>query len=91
MLLCSWGFSRQEYWSGLPCPPPGRIPGSPGSIPGQGIKILLHIATHCCLIEITKSTRWQIPSQNLESERHFVVIPTGQPLKLDSKLEQGAE
>ena len=19
----SWGFSRQEYWSGLPCPPPG--------------------------------------------------------------------
>ena len=22
MLLCPWGFSRQEYWSGLPCPPP---------------------------------------------------------------------
>ena len=21
-LLCPWGFSRQEYWSGLPCPPP---------------------------------------------------------------------
>ena len=20
------GFSRQEYWSGLPCPPPGVIP-----------------------------------------------------------------
>ena len=19
-LLCPWGFSRQEYWSGLPCP-----------------------------------------------------------------------
>ena len=18
-----WGFSRQEYWSGMPCPPPG--------------------------------------------------------------------
>ena len=28
-LLCPWGFSRQEYWSGLPCPPPGdlRNPG----------------------------------------------------------------
>ena len=25
-LLCSWGFSRQEYWSGLPCPPPGDLP-----------------------------------------------------------------
>ena len=25
-LLCPWGFSRQEYWSGLPCPPPGDRP-----------------------------------------------------------------
>ena len=23
----SMGFSRQEYWSGLPCPAPGNIPG----------------------------------------------------------------
>ena len=22
----SMGFSRQEYWSGLPCPPPGNVP-----------------------------------------------------------------
>ena len=22
----SMGFSRQEYWSGLPCPPPGALP-----------------------------------------------------------------
>ena len=21
-----WGFYRQEYWSGLPCPPPGDLP-----------------------------------------------------------------
>ena len=27
--LCLWGFSRQEYWSGLPCPPPGDLP-NPG-------------------------------------------------------------
>ena len=27
-LLCPWGFSRQEYWSGLPCPPPGGLPNS---------------------------------------------------------------
>ena len=25
-LLCPWGFSRQECWSGLPCPPPGDLP-----------------------------------------------------------------
>ena len=28
----SMGFSRQEYWSGLPCPPPGRLL-SPGIEP----------------------------------------------------------
>ena len=30
----SMGFSRQEYWSGLPCPPPGDLPNpeiKPGS------------------------------------------------------------
>ena len=31
-LLCPWEFSRQEYWSGLPCPPPGDLP-SPGIEP----------------------------------------------------------
>ena len=30
-LLCPWGFSRQEYWSGLPFP-------SPGDLPHPGIK-----------------------------------------------------
>ena len=27
-LLCLWGFSRQEYRSGLPYPPPGDLPNS---------------------------------------------------------------
>ena len=31
-LLYPWGFSRQEYWSGLPCPPPGDLP-NPGIKP----------------------------------------------------------
>ena len=26
------GFSRQEHWSGLPCPPPGDLP-NPGIDP----------------------------------------------------------
>ena len=44
-LRCPWGFSRQESWSGLPCPPPGDLPnpgieaGSPvlhaGSLPSE--------------------------------------------------------
>jgi len=28
------GFSRQEYWSGLPCPPPGNLP-DPGIKPSS--------------------------------------------------------
>ena len=31
----SMGFSRQEYWSGLPCPPPGDLPQ-------PGIKSMSH-------------------------------------------------
>ena len=31
-LLCPWGFSRQEHWSGWPRPPPGDLP-SPGTEP----------------------------------------------------------
>ena len=30
----SRGFSRQEYWSGLPCPPPGHLP-DPGVEPAS--------------------------------------------------------
>ena len=30
--LCPWGLSRQEYWSGLPCPPP-EDPPNPGMEP----------------------------------------------------------
>ena len=34
-LFCPWGFSRQEYWSPLPCPPSGIFPpqGSNPSLP----------------------------------------------------------
>ena len=28
----SMGFSKQEYWSGFPCPPPGGLP-NPGIKP----------------------------------------------------------
>ena len=37
-LLCM-GFSRQEYWSGLPCPPPGDLSSPPpGDLSNPGIK-----------------------------------------------------
>ena len=31
-LLCPWGYSTQEYWSGLPCPPPQALT-NPGNQP----------------------------------------------------------
>ena len=30
------GFSRQEYWSGFPFPPPGDLP-DPGTEPGSSV------------------------------------------------------
>ena len=35
-LLCPWGCSRLEYWSGLPCPPPRDLPNQ-GSNPASHI------------------------------------------------------
>ena len=34
------GFSRQEYWSGLPCPPPGDLP-NPGIKPTSPVALAL--------------------------------------------------
>ena len=36
------GFSRQEYWSGLPCPPPGDLPNlgtKPRSLTVQAVSL----------------------------------------------------
>ena len=38
------GFSRQEYWSGLPCPPAGDLP-DPG-IKSASLTRSLHTHTH---------------------------------------------
>ena len=38
--LLSVGFSRQEYWSGLPCPPPGDLP-DPGIEPPSPTSLAL--------------------------------------------------
>ena len=48
----SMGFSRQEYWSGLLCPPPGDRP-NPGIEPGS-----LVLAGGF----FTTSATWEVPS-----------------------------
>ena len=56
----SVGFSRQEYWSGLPCPSPGNLP-NPGLNPG-----LLHCkelqGSPCGTIWYPKFQRWSFSS-----------------------------
>ena len=37
------GFSRQEYWSGWPCPPPGDLPN-----PGIELESLMSPALEVC-------------------------------------------
>ena len=42
----SMGFSRQEYWSGLPFPPPGHLPDpaiNPGALVWQENSLLLSL------------------------------------------------
>ena len=50
------GFSRQEYWSGLPFPPPGDFPD-----PGIGLPSLMSPALTGGFF--TTSTTWQVPEK----------------------------
>ena len=59
-LLCPRGFSRQEYWSGLPCLPSGNLPNpgiepalevdsSPAEPPGKLLRIVAYFPVLCNL------------------------------------------
>ena len=50
----SMGFSRQEYWSGLPCLPPGDLP-DPGITPMSLMSLALAGEF------FTTSTTWEAP------------------------------
>ena len=60
----SMGFSRQEYWSGLPCPPPGDLPK-----PGFKVESLISPALAGGFF--TTSTTW---------EAHLLVLSELLPL-----------
>ena len=50
----SMGFSRQEYWSGLPCPPPGDLPN-------PGIKPVSLMSPSLADGFFTTSATWEAP------------------------------
>ena len=52
----SMGFSRQEYWSGLPCPPPGDLPD-------PGIKPASLMSPSLAGEFFTTSTTWEALNQ----------------------------
>ena len=56
----SMGFSRQEYWSWLPCPPPGDLPH-------PGIEPVSLIPPALAGRFITTSTTW-------EAQLYFITI-----------------
>ena len=58
----SMGFSRQEYWNGLQCPPPGDLP-NPGSNPHR----LPLLNWQACPLSLAPPGK----SQNLPYHLHF--------------------
>ena len=53
----SMGFSRQEYWSGLPCSPPGDLP-NPGIEPESLMSPAL------AGVVFTNSATWEAPEMH---------------------------
>ena len=67
----SMGFSRQEYWSGLSCPPPGDFPD-------PGVKISMYTWVYfwilCCSIDLCTAILipWSLVGGALEKGLTFV-------------------
>ena len=82
----STGFSRQEYWSGLPCPPPGDLPNpriKPVShvscIGRQVLHHLRHLGSPCLAIH-----RKSVPTPALKTSRPFFINKS--PILLSSLI-----
>ena len=67
----SMGFSRQEYWSGLPCSPPGDLP-NPGIKPESPASLTLQtdslpLSHRGILSSLTRDWTWALGSESSES------------------------
>ena len=54
----SMGFSRQEHWSGLPCPPPGHLLDS-------GIQPACLVSPSLACGFFTTSATWKAPNPHM--------------------------
>ena len=60
----SMGFSRQESWSGLPCP-------SPGDLPNPGIELTSLMSPALASGFFTTSATWEAPHLNPVAIKHM--------------------
>ena len=59
------GFSRQEHWRGLPCPPPGDLPN-------PGIELTSLMSPTLAGRFFTTSATWEAPkAEEPESDGYF--------------------
>ena len=68
----SIGFSRQEYWSGLPC-------HSPGNLPSQGIEPASLMSPALAGRFFTTSATWEAPFKPWAVLSHSVVSDSATP------------
>ena len=83
----STGFSRQEHWSGLPCPPPGGHPHA-------GTKPASHVSPALVGGVFTTSTSWEAPrcctlEANTMRINWTLILKTLISVLLDKYLEVG--
>ena len=69
----SMGFSRQEYWSGLSCPPPGDLSD-------PGIKLTSLKSPALAGRFFTTSTTWETPNQSAQFNEYRVSVLHGKEL-----------
>ena len=90
----SMEFSRQEYWSVLPCPPPGNLP-NPGIEPSSPAlqasepagKPILSLGEHYFSGQINGWFQQQQPSKYPPNKPHQVDIPPSEKNIFSIKVE----
>ena len=76
----SMGFSRQEYWSGLPCPPPGDLPK-------PVIESVTLMSPALASRFFNSSTNWEVPVTDEVHLNEKVILEIGIFYKGNELLE----
>ena len=73
------GFSRQEDWSGLPCPPPG--------LPDSGMEPLSLLSPALAGAFFTTSTTWEWRNFTIKKKKNLPVSDRSGRVEVPSCLE----